>query len=224
MIDLWNVTKTFRTRQGVKTVLRDVTCQFEMGHNYGILGANGSGKSTLVQLIAGSDPPTRGRIDRHVRVSFPLGFSGTFNIYLTGRQNAVFMARVYGVDVRKVLDFVWDFAELGTYFDMPLLSYSSGMRARFGMGVSLAIDFDLYLIDEVTEVGDKSFRDKSKAAFRERALTSDVILVSHNVETIRSYCNRAAVLHDGDLVFYPDVESAIRVHHEYEQRRQADAQ
>lgn len=224
MIDFWHVSKTFRTRQGPRTVLRDVTCHFQMGHNYGILGANGAGKSTLVQLIAGSDPPTRGRIDRHVRVSFPLGFSGTFNSYLTGRQNAVFMARVYGADVKQVLDFVWDFAELGTYFDMPLLSYSSGMRARFGMGVSLAIDFDLYLIDEVTEVGDKSFREKSKAAFRARAMTSDVILVSHNVETIRTYCDRAAVLHDGTLIFYPDVESAISAHHAHEQRRQANAE
>ena len=212
MIRLRNVTKTYRTRTEHRTVLDNVSCHFEIGHNYGILGANGTGKSTLVRMLAGSEPPTRGQIERGVRVSFPLGFSGTMNSYLTGRQNAAFMARVYGEDVRRVLDFVWDFAELGTYFDMPLLSYSSGMRARFGMGVSLAINFDLYLIDEVTEVGDRSFRAKSQAAFRDRALTSDVILVSHNPLTIRSYCDRAAVLSGGKLVFYSDVESAIAAH------------
>lgn len=212
MIHFRDVTKFYRSRQGPHVVLNNVSCDFGIGHNYGILGANGSGKSTLVRMISGAEPPSRGRIHRRVRVSFPLGFGGTFNGYLTARQNAVFMARVYGADVRRVLDFVWDFAELGTFFDMPINTYSSGMRARFGMAVSLAIDFDVYLIDEVTEVGDARFRAKSADAFRERMVRSDVILVSHNVNTIRAYCDRAAVLHDGRIEFFATVDEAVRAH------------
>ncbi|SFR42915.1 capsular polysaccharide transport system ATP-binding protein [Yoonia tamlensis] len=212
MIWLDRVTKLYRTPLGQRMVLNDASYHFEPGHNYGILGANGSGKSTLVRLISGAEAPTSGRVVRQANVSFPLGFSGTFNSYLTGRQNAVFVARVYGANVARVLEFVWDFAELGTFFDMPLNTYSSGMRARFGLGVSLAIDFDVYLIDEVTEVGDKRFRAKSQAAFRERALTSDVILVSHNLQTVRAYCDRALVLQNGELTPFDSVEDAIAVH------------
>lgn len=197
---------------GEKTILRDADFVFPVGHNVGVLGGNGAGKSTLMKLISGAELPDRGAIERHRRVSFPLGFTGTFHPDLTGRQNARFLARVYRQDPQELLDFVEDFAELGDYFDEPTRYYSSGMLARFAFGVSFAIDFDVYLIDEITEVGDAAFRRKCAAMFRNKLLTSDIILVSHNTHTIRSYCDMAAVLHGGNLTFYATLEEAMRVY------------
>jgi capsular polysaccharide transport system ATP-binding protein len=133
---------------------------------------------------------------------------------LTGRQNAIFLARVYGENVRRVLNFVWDFSELGVYFDMPFNSYSSGMRAKFALGLSLAIEFDVYLVDEVTEVGDARFRAKSAEAFRARAKESDIIMVSHNENTVKAYCDRGAVLNNGRLEFFPTIAEAMKKHSE----------
>jgi capsular polysaccharide transport system ATP-binding protein len=214
MIHFRDVSKRYRTNQGWKTVLNKTSFDFDIGHNYGILGANGAGKSTLLRMISGAEPASRGRIHRRVRVSFPLGFSGTFNGFLTGRQNAIFLARVYGENVRRVLNFVWDFSELGVYFDMPFNSYSSGMRAKFALGLSLAIEFDVYLVDEVTEVGDARFRAKSAEAFRARAKESDIIMVSHNENTVKAYCDRGAVLNNGRLEFFPTIAEAMKKHSE----------
>lgn len=208
MIRLENVTKTYRARDGRKVILDRVSLDFAGGYNLGIFGANGAGKSTLIRLLAGSEMPDSGVIRREGRVSFPLGFAGTFHGALSGRENAAFVARVYGASVRQTLCYVQDFAELGNYFEMPVNTYSSGMRARLAFAASLAIDFDLYLIDEVTEVGDERFRRKCAAAFRERIARSDIILVSHNPRTIRQYCHRAAVLADGRLRLFGDVASA----------------
>ena len=210
MIAFENVTKTYRTHAGRKTVVEDVTCEFSAGHNFGVLGANGAGKSTLLRMIAGAEPPDRGRVRRRARVSFPLGFAGTFHPHLTGRQNATFMARVYGENVRRVVDYVGDFSELGAYFDMPIRTYSSGMHAKLAFGVSLAIDFDVYLVDEVTEVGDARFRAKCAEAFRERMVRSDIIMVSHNSATIRAYCDVGAVLFGGKLTFHDSIQAAMR--------------
>jgi len=209
MITFEGVEKSYRTREGSRSILRGASFTFEAGHNVGVLGANGAGKSTLIRLIAGAEPPDRGMVRRRGRVSFPLGFSGTFHPQLSGRQNAVFIARVYGEDAARVVDFVADFAELGPYFDMPLQTYSSGMAAKLAFGVSLAIDFDVYLIDEVTEVGDARFRRKCADLFRERVVRSDIIMVSHNSHTIRRYCDRAAILSDGELVFYDSIDEAF---------------
>ncbi len=210
MISLENVTKTYRTHDGRKMVLEAATCEFVAGRNVGVLGLNGAGKSTLLRMIAGAEPPDSGRIRRRARVSFPLGFTGTFHPHLTGRQNATFMARVYGENVRRVVDYVGDFSELGAYFDMPIETYSSGMHAKLAFGVSLAIDFDVYLIDEVTEVGDARFRAKCAEAFRERMIRSDIIMVSHNSATIRSYCDVGAILFGGKLAFYDSIQAAMR--------------
>jgi len=212
MIHFRDVSKYYRTRRGTNVVLRDASFAFDIGHNYGILGANGAGKSTLLRMIAGGEPTSRGKIYRRVRVSFPLGFSGTFNGYLSARQNATFVARVYRANIQKVLDFVWDFSELGAYFDMPINTYSSGMRAKFSLGLSFAIDFDVYLVDEVTEVGDAKFRAKSAQAFRDRVKSSDVIMVTHNSNTIKAYCDRGAVLNNGRITFFATIEEAIKVH------------
>ena len=209
MIALENVAKAYPTAFGRRTVLDDATVRFAAGHNFGILGANGAGKSTLIRLLAGAELPDRGAIRRHARVSFPLGFGGTFHGDLSGRENVAFIARVYGAGVKPAIRFVEEFAELDEYFDMPVNTYSAGMRARLAFGACLAIDFDVYLIDEVTEIGDERFRRKCAAAFRERLRHSDIILATHNSQTIRRYCDRAAILAGGRLQLFDDIADAF---------------
>lgn len=213
MIRLEHVSKAYRTREGRKVVLDRANAVFVAGHNYGILGVNGAGKSTLIRLLAGSELPDRGHVRRYGRVSFPLGFGGTFHGALSGRENAAFIARIYGAPVRPTIDYICDFAELGEYFTMPVNTYSAGMRARLAFASCLAIDFDIYLIDEVTEVGDQRFRGKCAAAFRDRMSHSDIILVSHNPNTVRQYCDRGAILGDGALELYDNVGAALTQHH-----------
>lgn len=212
MIEFENVSKTYHTRDGHKRILSNASFCFEAGHNYGILGGNGIGKSTLLRMIAGAEFPDTGQIHRNARVSFPLGFSGTFHPHLSGRQNASFLARIYGVDQNGMSEFVSEFSELGQYFDMPMETYSSGMLAKLAFGVSLAIDFDVYLVDEVTEVGDAQFRRKCSEAFMSRMSRSDIIMVSHNSHTIKAYCDRGAILKDGHLYFFDSINDAVRVH------------
>ena len=209
MIRLERVSKSYRTRAGRRTVLDNVGATFEAGHNFGILGVNGAGKSTLIRLLAGSELPDRGIIRRSARVSFPLGFGGTFHGALSGRENAQFLARIYGAAMRPMLDYVEDFAELGDYFEMPVDTYSAGMRARLAFAACLAIDFDVYLIDEATEVGDQRFRRKCAEAFRARLVRSDIILASHNADTLRQYCDRGALLAAGALTLFDDLGAAI---------------
>jgi len=209
VIALERVAKAYATAAGRKIVLDDASAAFTPGHNVGILGANGAGKSTLIRLLAGSELPDRGVIRRHARVSFPLGFDGTFHGALAGRENVAFVARVYGAAVGPTIRFVEEFAELGEYFAMPVNTYSAGMRARLAFGTCLAIDFDVYLIDEITEVGDERFRRKCALAFRERLRRSDIILATHNSHTIRQYCDRGAILAGGRLQLFDDVTSAF---------------
>jgi len=213
MIALEGVAKTYRTRTGHKTVLANANATFESGHNFGILGVNGAGKSTLIRLLAGSERPDRGVVRRHARVSFPLGFGGTFHGALSGRENAAFLARIYGARLRSVIDYVAAFSELAEYFDMPVNTYSAGMRGRLAFAACLAIDFDVYLIDEVTEIGDQRFRRRCAEAFRERMARSDIILVTHNPQTLRQYCDRGAVLADGALSLYDDIGDALSRYH-----------
>ena len=158
MIMLDRVCKSYRTKVGRKTVLDQVSTVFQSGHNFGILGPNGAGKSTLIRLLAGSEPPDSGIVRRFARVSFPLGFGGTFHGALSGRENVAFIARIYGAAIRATIGYVEAFSELGEYFEMPVNTYSAGMRARLAFATCLAIDFDIYLIDEVTEIGDQRFR------------------------------------------------------------------
>jgi len=212
MIVFSNVSKRYKTHEGAKTILADASFSFPAGHNVGILGGNGVGKSTLIRMIAGAEPPDRGAITREVRVSFPLGFSGTFHPHLSGRQNATFLARVYGEDAARVVAFVAEFSELGPYLDMPIQTYSAGMTAKLAFGVSLAIDFDVYLIDEVTEVGDARFRQKCAAYFAERVARSDIIMVSHNSHTIRAYCDVGAILNNGRLEFFATIDAAMKAY------------
>jgi capsular polysaccharide transport system ATP-binding protein len=213
MIELRNICKSYRTKKGVKVVLNQVNAVFRRGQNIGILGRNGAGKSTLLRLIGGAELPTSGQILRGASISWPIGFSGGFHGSLTGRENLRFIARIYNADIDKVTSFVEGFSELGEYLDMPVSTYSSGMKSKLAFGLSMAIDFDFYLIDEVTAVGDESFRAKSKAEFTRRRDHSTLIVVSHNVATIREYCSIAAVLDSGKLVMYDQIKPAIEHYH-----------
>ena len=213
MITLDAVSKTYRTRSGRRTVLDNVNVTFESGYNFGVLGVNGAGKSTLIRLIAGSEIPDFGIVRRYARVSFPLGFGGTFHGALSGRENVSFVARIYGAGLRGVLHYVEEFSELGEYLHMPVNTYSAGMRARLAFATCLALDFDLYLIDEVTEVGDQRFRQKCAEAFRERMQRSDIILVTHNIHTLRQYCDRGAILANGELTLFDDIDTALGRYH-----------
>jgi capsular polysaccharide transport system ATP-binding protein len=190
-------------------VLDNVTVEFPTGRNVGILGNNGAGKSTLVRMLSGTELPDTGEIERDGLVSFPLGFASTFHPELTGRENVEFIARLYSDQISEVVNYVDDFAELGPYFDAPTKTYSSGMLSKLAFGACLAIDFDVYLVDEVTEVGDQYFRKKALNAFQERAAHSDIILVSHNFHTMKQYCEIGAVLMDGKLDFYETLDAAI---------------
>lgn len=209
MIRLSKVTKRYRVKDGWKTVLDDVSVDFPIGASVGILGMNGAGKSTLVRIIGGAEPPDRGRVTCDERVSWPLGYSGGFQGTLTARENARFVARIYGEDPRYVEAFTEEFSELGRYFDEPLKSYSAGMQGRFAFSVSLACDFEYYLVDEALETGDARYREKFRMAFEERRSSASVILVSHNEQTIRRNCDMAAILHEGSLVLYEDLKEAM---------------
>ena len=212
MIQLDRVFKFYKTEGHVKIVLDHASTVFETGHSYGIMGVNGAGKSTTIRLLSGSELPNSGRVRRSVRVSWPLGFGGGFHPGMTGRENLKFVARAYGEDVRKVTRFVEDFAELGDYIDVPVKTYSSGMMARLAFGMSMSIEFECYLIDEVTAVGDARFASRCKAVFDSRLAGADIIMVSHGLATIKEYCDRGAVLVDGQLIMFDDVDKAIEVY------------
>lgn len=213
MIELSDVTKSYQTRSGSNVVLDRISFTFPPRTNIGILGKNGSGKSTLLRVIAGTEHPDSGSIRWGGLVSWPIGFSGGFNGSLTGEENCRFVARIYGADIDEVVGFTMDFSELGEYFHMPVRTYSSGMRSRLGFGLSMAIQFDVYLVDEVTAVGDANFQAKCRKAFEERSDRSSVIIVSHQMSTVRAYCERCAVLKNGKLLVFDNVDAASR---EYE--------
>lgn len=212
MILLEHVTKRYPTREGWRTVLDDVSIAIPTDRNVGILGRNGSGKSTLVRLIAAAEAPDRGRVRRNVRVSWPLGFGGGLVGSLTARDNIRFVARIYGADPQSVLREVEAFAELGEYLDMPVGTYSAGMRARLSLGLSLAIDFECYLVDELPGVADVRFRARYQEALARRRERSTMILVSHSITTIARQCQSAAVLHEGRVTWFDRVDQAIAVY------------
>jgi capsular polysaccharide transport system ATP-binding protein len=210
MIEFDNVTKVYRTRQGEKCTLRNASFTIRPGQSIGICGVNGAGKSTLIRLMAGVEHPTSGSIRQSMTVSWPLGHSGAFQTSLTGADNVRFIARIYGRPYAQLIDQVEDFAELGEYLRMPMSTYSAGMRARLAFGVSLAIDFDCYLVDEITSVGDLSFQERCAQALRRRRAAGTLVMVSHSLETLRLYCESGATLIDGNLVFHDTVDAAIR--------------
>jgi len=212
MISIENVTKAYHFKGNVKYVMKDASLKIPSGATVGLVGRNGAGKSTLLQLIAGTLNPNRGRIRVAGNVSWPIGLAGCIHPELTGTQNVRFIARVYGVDSDELVDFVGDFAQLGSHFNQPVRTYSSGMRARLNFGMSMGIRFDTYLIDEVTSVGDASFKRRSKNLFNDRVLNAGAIFVSHSNAQVRNYCKHGVVMENGQLKYYDDVEEAIERH------------
>ncbi|WP_153772192.1 ABC transporter ATP-binding protein [Labrenzia sp. CE80] len=219
MIRLDHVTKTFRHKNEIRYIANDVSFTIPRGDSIGLLGRNGAGKSTMLRLIAGTIKPTAGKIIRLANVSFPLGFQGSFNGTLTGEQNVRFVARIYRQDTDYLVDYVQDFAELGNAYYMPVKSYSSGMKARLAFGVSMGIDFDYYLVDEITAVGDTNFKKKCKRVFEHKLQHSDIIMVSHSNSSLKEYCTTGIVLEDGQLTYFPNIEDAINLHNENMARR-----
>jgi capsular polysaccharide transport system ATP-binding protein len=207
-----NLTKSFYVNGHRRTVIDDLTLTVATGQSLALLGRNGAGKSTLLQIIAGNLRPDRGRVVSDGSISWPIGAAGSIHPELTGAQNTRFLARVYGVDSGALIDFVRDFAELGQHFFMPVRTYSAGMRARLMFGLSMGIRFDTYLIDEVTGAGDAAFRNKSKALFHERMQQSDAIMVNHNLNELKDFCDSALVLENGKLLYFEDLEEAIALH------------
>ena len=209
MIQLINVSKKYHTRNGWTTVLNDVNLTLKRGQKLGVLGRNGAGKSTLIRLMSGAEPPSSGKIIRDMSISWPLAFSGGFQGSLTGIDNLKFICRVYGADYQKVRDYVEDFAELGKYMYEPLKSYSSGMRARLAFGLSMAIEFDCYLIDEVMAVGDQRFKDKCRFELFEKRKDRAMIFVSHSSSTVKKICDSACVLEQKKLSLFESVDEAF---------------
>jgi capsular polysaccharide transport system ATP-binding protein len=212
MIRLENATKLVRMKGVRKTIIDNATMTIPRGKSVGLLGRNGAGKSTLLQIIAGTLDLDSGRIVKKGKVSWPLGFQGSFQGNLSGEQNVRFVARIYGVDTQELVEYVAEFAELGEFFQAPVRTYSSGMKARLAFGVSMGVKFDYYLVDEITAVGDTNFRRKSQQVFKERLSGSDVVMVSHSPGTLRDYCQTGIVLEDGTLTYYDDLEEAIAAH------------
>ncbi len=212
MLRLRNLTKWYPTPHGRRYVFRDLNFEFPDKTNIGLIGRNGAGKSTLMRLLAGIDTPNAGSIVTDARISWPVGLSGGFQGTLTARENVQFVSRVHGatgVAMRRVIDFVADFAEIGDYFDLPVNTYSSGMRARVAFGLSMAFDFDYYLIDEVMAVGDPQFKAKSQRVLRERLASANVIMVSHLMPTIRRNCDMVVLVDRGNTVLYEDVKAGV---------------
>lgn len=208
MIILENVTKVYHTRQGPHTVLDSISMRVGRGEKVGILGRNGAGKSTLIRLIGGAELPTSGRIRRGMRISWPLAFSGGFQGSLTGLDNTRFICRVYGSDIKSAVSLVEEFSELGSYLREPVKKYSSGMRARLAFAISMAIEFDCYLIDEVLSVGDDRFREKCRHELLVKRSDRAMILVSHVPEQIRTHCDTVFVLDEGRVQKFGEIEEA----------------
>jgi capsular polysaccharide transport system ATP-binding protein len=200
------------TLRGRKVVFRDLSFDIPEGVNVGLIGRNGAGKSTLMRLLSAVDLPDSGKITTKGRISWPVGLTGGMQRNLTGRDNVKFVCRVQGIRKTRMQErirYVQEFAEIGEYFDQPVSTYSSGMRARLAFGTSMAFDFDYYLIDEVMAVGDATFKAKSRQVFAERLQQAKVILVSHNMKLIRRMCKVVIHLDHGRVTLYDNAREGI---------------
>lgn len=215
MIEIINVSKHYQTRSGSVTVLDDINLTLQPGKRLGILGRNGAGKSTIIRLISGAERPSSGSIRRKMSVSWPLAFGGAFQGTLTGLDNLRFICRIHGIITEEKIDFVQDFSELGRYLYEPVKSYSSGMRARLAFAISMAVEFDCFLIDEIVSVGDNRFHEKCHVELFEKRKDRAMIIVSHDAGFVRKHCNHAAVLVQGRLKSFTDVEDAFIFYQAY---------
>lgn len=214
MIELRNVSKSYDTRVGPRVILDGVDLTLRRGEALAVMGRNGAGKSTLTRIIGGLDHVDSGEVIRSMSVSWPMGHGGAFQGSLTGADNVRFIARIYGKDIDETLEKVQSFADLGIYFRMPVKTYSMGMRSRLAFGCSLAIDFDCYLVDEITGAGDHRFAERAQRAMAERRANGALLMISHDPGTLKAYCDRGALLHDGKFTFYDKVDDMIAAYHE----------
>ena len=212
MIKIENLTKSYRTPTGRHYVFKDLNLEIPSGKSVAFIGRNGAGKSTLLRMIGGIDRPDSGKIITNKTISWPVGLAGGFQGSLTGRENVKFVARLYAKqeELKEKIEFVEEFAELGKYFDMPIKTYSSGMRSRLGFGLSMAFKFDYYIVDEVTAVGDARFKEKCAQLFKERHKESSFLMVSHRLNSLKEFCDVAIVFKDDNAVsFHEDVQEGI---------------
>jgi capsular polysaccharide transport system ATP-binding protein len=213
MIRLEGLTKAYKVHGRMREVLRGIDTTFQRGESVGILGRNGAGKTTLLRLIAGVEMPTSGRVERRMSISWPLGFGGAMHYSITGADNARFLARIYGKPIGETVELVEEMADLGEYYRMPAHTYSSGMLTRLGFALSMAVEFDCYLVDEAVATGDSRFAERCRERLVERRGRTTVLFVSHVPGLLRQFCTSGAVLHDGRLTRYDDLEQAIDAHH-----------
>lgn len=211
MLKLIDICKSYPIHHGrsMRLVLDHINLTVRPGEKWGIMGRNGAGKSTLIRIMSGSDRPHSGTVRKTMSVSWPLAFGDAFQGSLTGKDNARLISRVYGVDYQKTLDMVESFAELGSYLGEPVKSYSSGMRARLAFAISMAIEFDCFLIDEAMSVGDHRFTVKCDKELFEKRGDRAMVIVAHQTDLIRKHCDHAAVLDQGRLTIYDTVDEAI---------------
>jgi len=212
MIELKNVTKYFKTKNGKKIILEDVSLVIPSNKNIGILGRNGAGKSTVMKMLGQIEFPNHGSIVSEKSFSWPLGIGNGFVTKMTGKANVKFVCRLYGKskeETQEIISFVYDFSELKDYFYMPIQTYSSGMRSRLNFGLSLAFDFDYLIIDETLSVGDARFKKKSKEALMKKIESCNVLLVSHDMKTLESICDAGIVVNDGEMFYYENIDDAI---------------
>ncbi|MDL0095787.1 ABC transporter ATP-binding protein [Campylobacter vicugnae] len=216
MIKLDNLTKFYPLSNGDKHfVFREFTFTFPDDCSIGLIGRNGAGKSTLMRLLSGADIPNAGRVITDKKISWPVGLAGGFQQSLSARDNVKFVARVYGYkgeELEEKVRYIEEFAEIGKYFDEPMNTYSSGMRSRIGFGLSMAFDFDYYLIDEAGAVGDAKFKKKSDAIYKEKLSNSKVIMVSHNMAEIKQWCDKVILVNSGMTTVYDDVDEGIEMY------------
>lgn len=212
MIKIENLTKSYRTPTGRHYVFKDLNIEIPSGKSVAFIGRNGAGKSTLLRMIGGIDRPDSGKIITNKTISWPVGLAGGFQGSLTGRENVKFVARLYAKqeELKEKIEFVEEFAELGKYFDMPIKTYSSGMRSRLGFGLSMAFKFDYYIVDEVTAVGDARFKEKCAQLFKERHKESSFLMVSHSLNSLKEFCDVAIVFKSSYIIgYYENVQSGI---------------
>jgi capsular polysaccharide transport system ATP-binding protein len=222
MLSAENVTKEYSTRRGRRCVLDQVNFQLPRGRNLGILGRNGAGKSTLIRLISGAERPTSGRIRRGMSISWPLAFAGAFHLNLTGIDNLKFVCRIYGVDYKRLVPFVEEFTELGLYLREPVLHYSYGMMTRLAFALSMAIEFDCFLIDEAMVAGDIRFHERCHNELFVKRKDRAFILVTHDTEVMKALCEKVSVLHQGRLLDFQTVDAAVAFYEESVAERRSD--
>jgi capsular polysaccharide transport system ATP-binding protein len=209
MLIVDHISKDYETRQGRRRVLNDVSFELKRGQHLGILGRNGAGKSTLIRLLSGAERPTSGRIHRKMRISWPLAFAGAFHPHLTGLDNLKFICRVYAIDFKPLIAFVEDFTELGVYFREPVQHYSYGMMTRLAFALSMAIEFDCFLIDEALVAGDIRFHERCHHELFVKRKDRAFVLVTHDHGPIRHNCDSVCVLNDGQLRSFDDVATGL---------------